>query len=170
MAQLLKSCRTAEEVRELFGLRGGEERDSLNGALKTSLLLGGAGLAPRRFGRTLSAVERAAGMELAFRSDCLVEGTERALVVRRAFAAVLVDQSEGSPAACLSQDLVEEVCLATGAGWIDSGPELREECEEGGNRDGGFKLGCDACICQKCRRRPRCTRRTRDLCDACFYV
>ena len=43
-------------------------------------------------------------------------GTERALFLRRAFAAVLVGGSEDSAAACLSQDLVEEVCLLVGAG------------------------------------------------------
>jgi len=70
-------------------------------------------------------------LRLAFRSDCLVEGTKGALAVRRAFAAVL--GGECGPAACLTQDLVEEVCLLVGANWVDSESALRAACA-GGDR------------------------------------
>jgi len=54
------------------------------------------------------------------RSDCLADGTATARALRKTFARVLVPHcGDGSAAACLSQDLVEEVCLLDGAGWVD---------------------------------------------------
>jgi len=72
-------------------------------------------------------------MFVIFRSNCLVEGGTRALSLRRAFASVRVDHSQGSAATCLSQDLVEEICLAVGTGWIDSEPAQRAAWAEGGH-------------------------------------
>jgi len=82
-----------------------------------------------------SALKQMPAMEAAFRSDCLVEVRpshhgRTALSLRRAFVAVLL--AEDSPAKCLTQDLVEDVCIAVGAGWISTEPELRAACAEGG--------------------------------------
>jgi len=63
LPRVVESCRTAEEVRELGGLGG----------------LGGA----EALGRTPSAVERAAAVQAAFRSDCLAEGLQGAELAPR---------------------------------------------------------------------------------------
>ena len=80
-------------------------------------------------GHTPSVLELASAVEAAFHSDCLVEGSTKALSKRRAFASVPVG-GEG-PAACLPLDLVEEVCLLVDTG-IDNEADLRAACAEGG--------------------------------------
>jgi len=108
LARVATACGTAEAVHERFG--------GLSGADVLE--------------RTLSAVERAAAVHAAFRSDCLAEGSATAAVMslRRAFAAVLVDASG------LIEDLVEEVCLAMDSGIDHVSDELamRTACAAGG--------------------------------------
>ena len=131
LAQLVESCRTPAGVARAFGIRGGVSMDHW---------LRGQG----------SVVDGWRAVLETMRSDCLADGaaTARALSLRMTFARALVPHcGEGSAAACLSQDLVEEVCLAMDSGidHVNDEVELRAACAAGGRvvvlvLDGDIKL------------------------------